>query len=189
MRFLGAALITACVICSPVYGAGGGANESAKLDSRANSDHSTEALGDSVRYQLLTLSQYGVFDWIEAEVRPDATVVLSGEVRSPTTKSEAEEHIRRLESVEHVKNRIEVLPVSPVDDSIRLATYRAIFDYDGPLFRYALPSVPPIHILVDNGRVTLRGVVSSNMDRQLAYTAARGVSGVLDVKNDLQVEG
>jgi hyperosmotically inducible protein len=82
-----------------------------------------------------------------------------------------------------------VLPLSPMDDQLRIAAYRALFRYDSPLFRYGTQSVPPIHIIMKNGHLTLRGVVANQMDSQLAETAARGVSGVFEVKNELQVEG
>ncbi len=134
------------------------------------------------------LPYFGVFDWLEAEVLPDDTVVLRGQVSRPTIKSDAEARVRKLESVAKVVNEIEVLPLSQSDDGIRLAMYRAIFKYDSPLFKYAIRAVPPIHILVKNGRATLKGLVANDMDRQLAYIAARGVPGVFDVKNELQVE-
>jgi hyperosmotically inducible protein len=115
-------------------------------------------------------------------------VVLRGQVTHPTTKSDGETRVRNIEGVAKVDNQIEVLPLSPSDDEIRLATYRAIFNYSGPLMRYALQAVPPIHIIAKNGHVTLKGVVANEMDRQLAYTAALGVPGVFDVQNELTVE-
>jgi hyperosmotically inducible protein len=66
--------------------------------------------------------------------------------------------------------------------------YRAIYQSEGPLFKYALRSVGPIHILVKNGHVTLKGVVASEGDKQIAGIAANGVSGVFGVTNDLKVE-
>ena len=75
-----------------------------------------------------------------------------------------------------------------MDDQLRIALYRAIYRYDYPLFRYATQAIPSIHIIVKNGRATLKGVVANQMDSQLAYTAARGVSGLFEVKNELQIE-
>jgi hyperosmotically inducible protein len=151
--------------------------------------HTTIALiADEVRHQLVTLPYYGVFDWLEAQVLPNDTVVLRGYVTRPTTKSDAENRVKRLESVAKVTNEIEVLPLSTVDDEIRLAAYRALFKNDSPLFQYALRAVPPIHIIVKNGNVTLKGIVATDLERQLAYTAANGVPGVFSVKNELQVE-
>jgi hyperosmotically inducible protein len=142
-----------------------------------------------IRHELATLPYYGVFDWLEFEVRPDNTVVLRGQVVRPTTKSDAEARVRDIEGVTKVVNEIEVLPLSPQDDRLRAALYRAIYDWDGPLFRYATQAVPPIHIIVKNGRAVLKGVVASKSDADLAYLKARGVSGLFDVKNELQVEG
>jgi len=145
-------------------------------------------LSDEVRHQLLGLPYYGVFDWLSGEVRPDGTVTLEGQVVRPTTKSDAENRLKSVEGVTRVVNNIEVLPVSFNDDQIRRATYRAIYGQNSPLFEYALRAVPPIHILVKNGNVTLKGVVLNEMDRQLAETAARGVENTFDVKNELSVE-
>jgi hyperosmotically inducible protein len=148
----------------------------------------TAAIADEVRYQLVTLPYYGVFDWLEATVMPGDTVVLRGQVTRPTTKSDAEARVRRLERVAGVVNEIEVLPLSTSDDQIRIAMYRAIFNYNSSLFQYATRAVPPIHIIVKNGRATLKGIVLNDMDRQLAYTAARNVPFVFEVTNELATE-
>jgi hyperosmotically inducible protein len=141
-----------------------------------------------VRHELAGLPYYGVFDWLEFEVRPDNTVVLRGQVVRPTTKSEAEARVKTIDGVSKVINEIEVLPLSPQDDRLRLALYRTIYDWDSPLFRYATQSVPPIHIIVRNGRAELKGVVASKADADLAYLRARGVPGLFDVKNELRAE-
>ena len=156
--------------------------------SKTDASHISPLIADEVRHRLVMMPYYGVFDWLEGEVLPNGTVVLRGEVTRPTTKSDAEARVRKIETVSNVKNDIEVLPPSPSDDAIRLAMYRAIFRYDGALFRYATRAVPPIHIIVNNGRTALKGYVASEMDRQLAYTAARGVPGVFEVKNELMVD-
>jgi len=143
---------------------------------------------NEVRHELATLPYYGVFDWLEYEVRPDNTVVLRGQVVRPTTKSEAEARVRSIEGVTKVVNEIEVLPLSPEDDRLRLALYRTLYNWDSPLFRYATQSVPPIHIIVKNGRAELKGVVASKADADLALIRAKGVPGLFDVKSELQVE-
>ena len=145
-------------------------------------------LVSEVRHELVTLPWYDVFDWLEGEVRSDGTVILRGQSVRPTTKSEAEARVKDIEGVTRVVNEIEVLPVSPNDDRLRVALYRAIYNFNSPLFRYATQAVPPIHIIVRNGRATLKGVVATEQDRQLAYTAARGVPGVFEVTNELRVE-
>ncbi len=146
------------------------------------------ALVREVRHELVTLPFYDVFDWLEGEVRPDRTVVLRGQVVRPSTRSDAEERVRRIKGVSRVVNEIEALPLSPDDDRLRSALYGAIYKFDSPLFRYATRAVPPIHIIVRNGRATLKGVVASEHDRNLAYAAARGVPGLFEVTNELRVE-
>ena len=142
-----------------------------------------------VRHELAMLPYYGVFDWLEFVVQPDNTVILRGQVARPTTKSDAEASVKDIDGVSRVVNEIGVLPLSPSDDRLRVAIYRALYNWDSPLFRYATQAVPPIHIIVKNGRIELKGVVDSKMDAQLAYTRARGVPGSFDVKNELQIAG
>jgi hyperosmotically inducible protein len=142
---------------------------------------------NKIRKELVTLPYYGVFDNLAYQVDGD-TVTLSGQVVRPMTRKDAERRVARIEGVRRVVNNIEVLPVSRFDDSIRLRTYRAVFR-SGSLYRYAMGANPSIHIVVSRGRVTLEGVVSSRMDSQLAYMAARGVPGVFAVTNNLRVEG
>ncbi|MGA7295460.1 MAG: BON domain-containing protein [Terriglobales bacterium] len=140
-----------------------------------------------VRHVLVMLPYYGVFDNLGYKVDPDGTVTLIGQVVLPTLKSDAENVVKRVEGVTKVVNNIEVLPVSPNDDRIRRAVYRAI--YRNPVLNpYQLRAVPPIHIIVKNGNVTLIGAVARTMDKQVAGVQANSVSGVFSVTNDLTVE-
>jgi hyperosmotically inducible protein len=141
-----------------------------------------------VRHELVTLPYYGVFDWLEFEPRPDGTVVLRGQVVRPTTKSDAEARVREVDGVTRVMNDIQVLPLSSQDDRLRRALYRSIYGSNSPLFRYATQAIPSIHLIVDHGRATLKGVVASKGDAQLAYVRARTVPGLFGVKNELIVE-
>src|ERR1700738_3757209 len=131
---------------------------------------------DKVRRELVTLPYYGVFDNLEYKVE-GGTVTLYGQVVRPSTRGDAVKRVAKIEGVDRVINNIDVLPVSGFDDSIRAREDRAIFR-TGSLYRYAMGANPSIHIVVNRGRVTLEGVVSGQMDSQLAYMAASGVSGV-----------
>jgi hyperosmotically inducible protein len=148
-----------------------------------------EALREEVRHQLVTLPYYGVFDWLEAEVKPDGTVTLMGDVTRPSLKADAASRVKSLESATTVVDNIEVLPLSTMDDQLRIALYRSIYAFNSPLFRYATQSVPPIHIIVKNGNVALEGIVANQGDSDLANLAANRVSGIFSVRNELQVEG
>jgi BON domain-containing protein len=141
-----------------------------------------------VRHELRMLPYYGVFDWLEFVLQPDNTVVLRGQVVRPTTKSDAENRVSKIDGVSKVINEIEVLPASPQDDRLRRALYRELYGWNSPLFRYATQSVPPIHIVVNRGRAVLKGVVANKGDAQLAYMRARSVPGLFDVKSELMVE-
>ncbi len=140
-----------------------------------------------VRHELVMLPYYGVFDNLSYRIDGD-TVTLMGEVTRPTLKSDAGNVVKNIEGVGRVVNNIEVLPLSPNDDQIRLQEYRAIYGQPS-LNRYALNAVPPIHIIVNNGKVTLEGIVASEGDKNIAGIQANGVPGVFSVTNNLRIEG
>lgn len=140
-----------------------------------------------VRHELVMLPYYGVFDNLSYKVDPDGTVTLLGQVARPTLKSDAGNVVKRIEGVEKVVNNIEVLPLSTNDDRIRRAAYRAIYG-NSVLSQYQTRAVPPIHIIVKNGNITLEGVVARQMDKQIAGIQANTVQGAFSVTNNLVVE-
>jgi len=144
-------------------------------------------LSRRVRRELVTLPYYGVFDNLAYSIN-GGNVTLYGQVVRPTTRSDAERRVKRINGVTRVVNNIKVLPLSRFDDQIRVATYRSIANMGG-LHRYLRGTNPSIHIVVDRGHVTLEGVVSGSGDRTLAYHAANRVPGVFSVRNNLRVEG
>lgn len=142
-------------------------------------------LSKQVRHALVSLPYLNVFDNLSYRVDGSA-VTLYGQVTRPYLKSDAERAVKHIAGVTSVNDQIEVLPLAPFDNQIRLRTYRAIFG-DPSLQRYGMGTLPSIRIIVKNGNVTLEGIVSNNMDRQLAYMRANGVPGVFSVTNDLEV--
>jgi hyperosmotically inducible protein len=144
-------------------------------------------IASQVRHQLLMLPYYGVFDDLAFRV-DGTTVTLLGAVTRPTLKDDAERAIKRIEGVTKVINQIEVLPLSPMDDQIRLAEYRAIYGDPALSTRYGYRALPSIHIIVKNGHVNLEGVVANKMDKDIVGIRANSVPGVFSVTNDLQVE-
>jgi hyperosmotically inducible protein len=138
-----------------------------------------------VHHELVMLPYYSVFDNLAYRVN-GYTVTLEGQVVKPTTKSDAEKAVKRIEGVENVVNNIEVLPLSSMDDRIRRAVYRAVYGQAG-MERYSIQAVPPIHIIVKNGQVTLTGAVGNQGDKDRAKIAANTVPGVFSVTNDLVV--
>ena len=139
-----------------------------------------------IRHELVMLPYYGVFDNLAYKV-DGYKVTLMGQVTRPTLKSSAENVVKDIEGVEQVINNIEVLPLSPNDDRVRLAAYRTIYGHTA-LNRYALNAVPPIHIIVKNGNITLEGVVANEGDKNIAGIQANSVQGAFSVKNNLRTE-
>ncbi len=144
-------------------------------------------IAQQVRHQLVMLPYYGVFDDLAFQLN-GGTVTLLGSVTRPTLKSDAENVAKRVEGVTQVVNEIKVLPPSPMDEQTRRAVYRAIYGDPALSTRYGFRAVPSIHILVENGHVTLEGVVANEMDKNLANLRANGVRNVFSVANHLKVE-
>ena len=139
-----------------------------------------------VRHELVTLPYYGIFDNLAYRV-DGGTVTLMGQVTRPTLKSDAENVVKHIEGVSQVVNQIQVLPLSPMDDQIRRAAYRAIYGSSELGTRYGFQAVPSIHIIVNNGRITLVGVVDNQTDKNIAGIKANGIPNVFSVENDLRV--
>src|SRR5262245_7117010 len=130
-------------------------------------------------------TQFTIFDNIEASVT-EGHVVLSGWVTMPYKKDDIERRVRKVEGVETLENKIQVLPVSQFDDELRFRIARAIYS-NSSFWNYAAMANPPIHIVVNRGRVTLTGVVQSNVERMLARSLATGF-GSFEVTNALKTD-
>jgi hyperosmotically inducible protein len=139
-----------------------------------------------IRHEVVMLPYYSLFDNITFTLE-NGKVTLMGQVVRPSLKSDIERVVKDVEGVEQVVNQIEVLPPSPMDDRLRMRLYRAIYG-DAMLQRYSLQAVPPIHIIVNRGHVTLEGVVASEAEKNTAGIRASGVSGSFSVTNNLRVE-
>jgi hyperosmotically inducible protein len=167
--------VYACLLLAPAALAAPGA--------RTFSPRAQARIVREVRHRILMLADFGVFDNIAFKLN-GYDVTLFGQVTRPTLKSDAEREVKRIEGVEKVVNRIQVLPVSFQDDRLRRDVFRAIYGY-GPLQHYGVGSNRPIHTIVDRGHVTLVGVVDRQADRNIAGIRANGVFGVFSVTNNL----
>lgn len=136
-----------------------------------------------IHEELAMVPFHGVFDTLRFDLQ-NKTVTLSGQVVRETVKTRAERAIKRLDGVEQVVNQIEVLPSSRRDDALRMNVYRAIYNQE-PLEKYGTRAMPPIHIIVKDGYVTLEGFVNSEVDRSIAHVRARNVAA--HVVNNLRV--
>jgi hyperosmotically inducible protein len=136
--------------------------------------------------EIRNYPDYTVFDHVEIAVQ-DGVVTLAGKVTMGYKAEEIEKRAAKVPGVKEVVNRIEVLPVSMNDDQLRRALADAI--YRDPVFsNYSIQPDPPIHIIVEGGRVTLTGVAGSELERRKAEAIARSIFGVLSVENRLQLE-
>jgi hyperosmotically inducible protein len=178
-------LLVAVLLMSPA--AFGAKSDKAHNDAFMPGSVDEGQIAKQVRHQLLTLPYYGVFDDLAFQV-DGGTVTLLGQVVNPVLKDDAERSVKHVEGVTRVVNQIEVLPLSPNDDQIRRAEYRAIYGDPELSTRYGFRALPSIHILVKNGHVTLEGVVANQMDKNVVGIRANGVSGVFSVDNRLAVE-
>ena len=138
-----------------------------------------------VSKQVLTYPQFSIFDAIHMQI-DEGTVTLTGKVTMPFKKNDVEKRVAKIDGVHQVVNRITVLPVSQYDDELRFRIARAIYG-NSSFWNYGSMANPPIHIIVENGHVTLDGVVNSNTDRMLARSLATGF-GAFSVTNDLKTD-
>jgi hyperosmotically inducible protein len=165
-------VVTALVVLAAAVPAGAGQKENLQVFR-------------DVQKQVLQYPHFTIFDSVNAQI-DNGTVTLTGKVTMPYKRNDIERRVRTLASVQQVNNQIGVLPVSKFDDDLRFQLARAI--YSNPNFRpFASMVNPPIHIIVEHGRVTLEGVVNSQVDRMLARSIATGFLS-FDVKNDLKTE-
>ena len=127
--------------------------------------------------------QFTIFDNVDVVVK-DGSVTLTGDVTMPYKREDIEKRVAKVDGVRQVRNGIKVLPVSPSDDQLRYRIARAIYD-DPNFWNYAIGPNPPIHIVVEHGHVTLKGVVNNNTDRLIARSLAHQFPA-MSVKNDLK---
>ena len=143
-------------------------------------------LSEQVRHELVMQPFYTVFDNLNYQVDGD-TVTLEGEVVLPVLKDDAANAVKHIAGVSKVINNIKVLPVSPMDEHIRRAEFRTLYNGSSPLSRYGWGAIPQIHIIVENGHVTLEGNVDRQTDKDMATLFAKEVPGVFSVVNNLVV--
>lgn len=138
-------------------------------------------------HEIRMYSRYTIFDNIDFRVNEGA-VELIGEVSQPYKKADLGRIAQKVPGVKSLSNDLKVLPLSPMDNQLRRQVARAIYR-DPVLSRYGLQAVGPIHIIVDNGHVTLEGVVSTDMEKNVAGIRANGAGlSFGQVTNNLRVE-
>ena len=138
-----------------------------------------------VSRQVLQYARFTIFDNVDATVH-EGVVTLSGKVTMPFKGNDIERRVAGVEGVTAVRNNITVLPVSQFDDELRFRIARAIYG-NANFWGYGAMRNPPVHIIVENGHVTLEGVVNSNMDRLLARSMA-STFGTFSVTNNLKTD-
>ena len=149
-------------------------------------DVTPRQIGEQARKDIVTYYAYTIFDNITLEVQGDRLIV-NGQVTQPYKKQDIGNFLAHVKGVAELDNNLEVLPTSEYDDSLRLAIARAI--YNDPYFiHYGNQALPPIHIIVKNGNVTLEGVVASQMDRTKAEMDARLAATYFNFTDNLRIE-
>jgi len=185
MRIISTAILAASLA---VFSGGGSAiaqqNAQSSIGQRATS--SQNLVSREVLHQLTMLPRYTIYDNLEYSVN-GGHITLKGEVVNPVLKSDAEGAVKSVEGVESVDNQIQVLPLSPMDNDIRHAEYRAIYSQPN-LQRYAEGALATIHIIVNNGHVTLEGAVANQADKDAAGIKGNTVPNVFSVTNDLKID-
>ena len=136
-----------------------------------------------VSKQVMTYPQFSIFDAVHMQV-DNGIVTLLGKVTMPYKKNDIEKRVAKVDGVTRIVDKVDVLPVSTWDDELRYRIARAIYG-NANFWHYAASANPPIHVVVDHGRVTLTGVVQSEVDKMLARSLVTQ-NGVMSVTNKLQ---
>jgi hyperosmotically inducible protein len=157
----------------------------ASLAAAQTADPRDVRVGDNIVRQVNNYPKFTIFDDVNANIE-QGVVVLTGRVTMPYKKDDIGKRIAGIDGVASVQNNIEVLPVSQFDDQLRHRVARAIYGHPS-FWNYAAMANPPIHIIVENGRVTLTGVVNSNVERVLARSLATGL-GEFSVDSQLRTD-
>ena len=146
-------------------------------------------LAQKIRHNLVMLPYYSIFDDLAFQLEGGVVTLEGACPPDPpwNIKSDAENVVKKIPGVTEVINNIKVLPLSPMDWQIRRAEERAIYGFAEIGMRYGYQALPPIHIIVENGNVTLEGVVDSQFDDTLIRTRANSVPGVFSVKDHLKI--
>ncbi len=183
-RFLGVVTITLLAV-----GFGLAAPKKQHNDAFTAGPPNESELAQKVRHALLMLPYYSIFSDLAFQVN-GSVVTLEGACPPDPPwdiKSDAENAVKRIPGVTQVINNIKELPLSDMDWQIRRAEERAIYGYPEIGMKYGYQAVPPIHIIVDNGNVTLEGVVDNQFDDTLIRTRANAVPNVFSVTDNLIV--
>lgn len=152
----------------------------------ARAQASGDDLADRAAAVVRGYVQLGIFDDVSISVS-DRVVTLSGRVTMPFKRQDLAARLAKVDGIDEVVNAIEVLPVSQSDSGLRIRLARAIYSHPA-FWHYASMANPPIHIVVERGRVTLTGWVNSEVERMLAYALAQ-VEGTFSVENRLRLDG
>lgn len=148
-------------------------------------DHRDAAMAAEIGAAVRNYSRFTIFDHVSGNVE-DGVVTLTGKVTMPFKKDEIEKRVSQVDGVREVRSEISVLPASIYDDDLRRRVARAIYG-DPAFWSYGAMANPPIHIIVENGRVTLTGVVNNHVERAIARTLASG-RGELSLVNELRTD-
>lgn len=178
-KLLGRLLTVALVASAAVAGA--------YAKNSANLPQSDADIARHVRHEIAMYPYYSIWDDVSFRVS-NGQVALTGAVNLPFKRSDIERIVRQVPGVTGVASELRVLPLSPADDRLRIQVARAIYR-DATLSRYGMQAVPPIHVIVDNGHVTLEGVVSTQTEKNIAGLRASGAGlSFGPITNNLVVE-
>ena len=146
-----------------------------------------DQVANKVTHEIRMYPYYSIWDNINVKVN-EGNVELAGQVSQPYKKDDLMRLTQKVPGVASVTNDLQVLPLSNFDNQLRMQVARAIYR-DPVLSRYGIQAVPPIHIIVNNGHVTLEGVVNNQMEKEVAGVRANGAGlSFGQVTNNLRVE-
>ena len=151
----------------------------------AEAQISDAVLGERVATAIQRYSNFTIFDDVNIEVS-NRVVTLTGRVTTPRKREDIGARAAKIDGVRELVNNIKVLPVSPMDANLRVRVAQAIYGHPS-FWHYASMANPPIHIIVENGHITLTGFVNSEVEKSMAFALSQ-VGGSFGVKNELKID-
>ncbi len=171
------------------YGIAAGKDQGNHNDAFMPGPENEAQIAKQVRHNLLMLPYYSIFDDLAFHLNGGVVTLEGATPPEPpwNIKSSAEKAVKKVPGVTQVVNNIKELPLSPMDWDIRRAVARAIYGDENIGTRYGYQALPSIHIIVENGHVTLEGVVDNQFDDTVIRTRANSVPNVFSVTDNLRV--
>jgi osmotically-inducible protein OsmY len=152
----------------------------------AKSNLTPQLIAEAIIDAIDKSSDYGIFDYVGLGVAEQGVVTLKGWTYYPSSAEEFVKIAKNQPGVEKVENEIRRPLTTDADSALRLQVARLI--YIRPKVASFSRMTGPVHIIVNNGVVTLGGTVEKEADIDGFERLIRSNTGAINVVNVLRVK-